>query len=434
MRRRYVSVDRSFVALLGSLSDVSRARLRTTTQNEVKECKGLRAFGKVFHDSVRESRSPQGLVNVVFKWKKRLTRIQLPPSSVADIDQVRKDARRDSVVVNGKLFERSEDESLQYLVAQLSMLDEDRKGRDVHRTNASRYGRLARQILMAASRTVSGADSYFVCQHLFLTSRPDFHLTPSAHDSLPTRIDIVDRQGDRQDVYIRSTNCYKITTHDHDHADRIGSPVMEWLSVRTTIRHHFKLPRDEEECRIVHHERWMSLCMFDEEMEEERPVSSSRDRAEESTRSETSLNVRALQIASPSALHVKKMTGTNDDDDSDDDDVDLRIPPPKPSPERSPVVSPVTSPERPKERYDVTFTDGSLGLGYKWIPECGPIVRAIVPNSQADRSVNEIRVGDVVVAINGAPRATVESAFILSLHRRPVVITFKRGPSRSRLR
>ena len=404
------------------------------TESELTRCKSLSLFRDKFVEDVCEARSPQALMNVVEKFKSKVERIVLPSSRVADIDQVRKDAQRDSMIINGKLFEQSDADPLEYLAENIERSrspsrrgsQEDREDKE----SLSRSRRFARQILMTSSRTVSGSDSFFVCHTLF--RRDDFHLTPCVHEGEPTIIR-VDARGTLIDI--KCTNTYKITTHNTEEESNLtGVSVMEWITLKTVIEQKFYLPV-QDHGRLNAGERVMSITLKlgdkKEKMKNETVVAIVDD-GDSSDVKTTTNEMKVLRVScndpwsSPDANNNKKK-------DDDEEEVDLALlklpPPPRKTSRRSTSRSPSRSPKYDKGYKVVFSSEGPLGLGYQWTDGIGPRIKALRPNSQAD---GRVRIGDVVSHINGKVCPTNEKDFKGLLAKRPLIIRFRKKKNKNK--
>ena len=404
------------------------------TESELTGCKGL-WFRDKFVKSVSSARTPQSLQNVVSKFESELKRIVLPPPRVADIDQVRKDAQRDSMIINGKIFKQSDSDPLDYLAENIEQSRSPRRG-DRDRESVSRSRRFARQILMTSSRTVSGSDSFFVCRTLF--QREDFHLTPSVHNGVPTVIN-VDATGKL--IRIKCTNTYKITTQNKDEDLHLtGISMLEWITLKTVIEQSFSLPV-QTKGRLNAGERVMCIVIDSGEDETEELTLKEDDAKREENDVKHSSNIVEVRKIPTNEMKVLKVSCNNTTDVSlfnqekkkegdDDDEEDLLLlklpPPPRKTSRRSTSRSPSRSPKRieNKKEYKVRFSlEGSLGLGYHWMKGIGPKIKALRPNSQAD---GRVRIGDIISHINGTICPKHEREFRKLLVERPLVIRFRK--------
>jgi len=374
------------------------------TRSEVLECI---TFGRKFHRAVERVENPKKLRAHVAKWKRRLANIELPPPSVADIYQVKKDVKRDRMLIDGKLFTRHSKEDPAKFLAELIW---KRAGQG---EKPSRYEALAEKILMRSSRTVSGADTYFVCERLF--ARPGyFHLTPFQNgDPKPIRVE-VDASGV---VEIASTNYYKITTHCDEGQ---GLHIVEWLSLETVDVQVLDLCVKER--RLEHKSRYVSVRDFDDAIPVERTAERTdlSDRTTEATNDSVIEEKRASDLADkPLVITIGNVLTTAQTSSADAEKesigVDLeslRIEPPNISPKhkrsrsrsrsRSPASTCEDDDSKVYRKYNVNFDVGPLGFGFRWIPGVGAVVRALRPGGQAERS-GRVRIGDSVHAVDGFP-------------------------------
>ena len=392
------------------------------TEDELTGCiKGLK-FRDKFVKNVSSARTPQSLHDVLSEFKSELEHIVLPPPRVADIDQVRKDAQRDSMIINGKLFKQSDSDPLDYLAENIERSRSPRRG-DSDKESRSRSRRFARQILMTSSRTVSGSDSFFVCRTLF--KREDFHLTPSVHKGVPTVIR-VDARGTL--IRIKCTNTYKITTHNTDE-DSDGVSVLEWIALKTVIEQNFFLPV-QSNGRLKSGERVMCITLYSGEDETDEVVVEEKeviDSKKVPINEMKVLNV-SCKSAAPIPTTVEKKKKKKEKDEEEEDLLFLKLPPPpRKSSRRSTSRSPSRSPRQKENKggYKVRFTlEGSLGLGYHWIEGIGPQIKALRPNSQAD---GRVRIGDIISHVNGKVCPIYEPDFRKLLVKRPLVMKFRKG-------
>jgi len=421
------------------------------TRSEILECEGLK-FGGRFNRDVRNTRNPEELSRVVKRWKDSLRKVKLPPPAVADIDQVKKDAQRDVIVINGRLFERRSEDQVRYLAKALTRTE----GKSC--TRGSR--RLAQQILMRASRTVSGADSYFVCERLF--SRPDFfHITPVAGGKpVPTIVEVVSET----EILVRATNIYKITTHDRDGP---GINIIEWCNLKTIICQTLDL--EASGLTLRHKSRHIeistnvaspgastippsaaasssSLPSSASHRGASSPVTLTKN-ASENDRDGDRKNARkilevpktvpplVIRISEHKTQSVSRKNETSSSKDEDDADVDLLLPiePPEPSP-RSPQQSledeGPADPTDCDESYEVIFSKGPFGFGFRWIKGLGAVVEALRPGGQAEKS-ERIRLGDVVCKIGEVADfdglGTFKKALEAHCNTRPLRVRFRRS-------
>ncbi|CAN0503221.1 unnamed protein product [Ectocarpus sp. 12 AP-2014] len=136
---------------------------------------------------VEVSGSDDELLTVLAKFRHTLLGIPLPPPAPVDYDQALKDAQRESIEMNGRLFKGNVDEllkTLRGLIDPLVVGDETLTRAVCH------------DIIRASSRTASGGDAYAVMAALLSRPAKGDLLTPSGSGSSPIGISVAAADGE----------------------------------------------------------------------------------------------------------------------------------------------------------------------------------------------------------------------------------------------
>lgn len=184
-------------------------------QKDVLSCVGPAAL-EGLQAKISDAKSGVDLQDIVHEFQPILSHIKLPPPTAVTLKQALKDAAREKIVLNGFQYD-----SVEALVAALE--------RDVSRLVAAGGDAttLAHDILRAASRTISGHDSYSACFQLFAIC-PDYILVPGDVEAPPILIDTMNH-GEGV-IKIETVASYELQKRNEETDD-----LDTWLVLESTI-------------------------------------------------------------------------------------------------------------------------------------------------------------------------------------------------------
>eukprot|EP00750_Incisomonas_marina_P029202 INCI7068.6.p1 GENE.INCI7068.6~~INCI7068.6.p1 ORF type:complete len:1085 (-),score=160.45 INCI7068.6:3729-6983(-) len=156
------------------------------------------------------------LQDLVHEFQPILSQIELPPPAAVSLAQAQKDAAREKIVLNGFQYGSVNDlsDALERCVGRLVADGDDART-------------LANEILRAASRTISGHDSYAACFEIFGV-RPDYILVPGDVEAPPILIDTLNH-GEGV-VKIETVATYELQRRNEETDD-----LDTWLVLESTI-------------------------------------------------------------------------------------------------------------------------------------------------------------------------------------------------------
>ena len=159
------------------------------------------------------------------------------PESVVDAEQARKDTRRENVVLNGVQFVG--ESKMRHFTAAIKAV-----ALSAHMSDKEACA-VCDRILCATSRTVSGADSYFILGRIFelenLLLKPRSELIP------PVRVDMRGARGAVQ-CKISTTNLFGLYQRDDIEAHTLGTTDESpdaWVMIDAVVTEHLEFSFNE---------------------------------------------------------------------------------------------------------------------------------------------------------------------------------------------
>eukprot|EP01084_Bolivina_argentea_P016044 30062_1 len=137
------------------------------------------------------------VLDVLVKYNNELADLALPRPTTVDFDQAMKDAKRETIYVNEKVFKGDAEKLMRRLQSLVLPLV---GGKEKNLASA-----VCRDIIRASSRTAGGGDAYCVVCSIFKQSNDGYMLAPKTAQSKPIIV-VVD--GERGEVCITVDNSF----------------------------------------------------------------------------------------------------------------------------------------------------------------------------------------------------------------------------------